>query len=175
MKRYHTYSLWNQAKLVALSFFAAILLVACNAIPPINLKSPELSFSDVSIGDIGLSKVKFVVTVNAQNPNDVDIPLSDMKFNLALMDSQFASGVATESNTVIPKKGFKAIPIEFTVGTSQLIDMVRKLNIKDLGNFTYKLDGSARWGSGPFSVPFERKGDLQALKKLSDMLGVFMK
>ena len=166
---------WKRAVLAITSVIAAALLVACNAIPPINLKSPELSFSDISVGDIGLSKVKFVVTVNAQNTNDVDIPLSDLKFNLALMDNQFATGVVNETTTIIPKKSSKAIPIEFTVGTSQLIDMVRKLNIKELGSFTYKLNGSAKWGSGPFSIPFERKGDLQALKKLSDMLGVFMK
>lgn len=166
---------WSNARLAIGGIIAAVLLVACNAIPPLNLKSPELSFSDISVGDIGLSKVKFIVTVNAQNNNDIDIPLSDLKFNLALMENQFASGVVNETATVIPKKGSKAIPIEFTVGTSQLIDMVRKLNIKELGNFTYQLNGSAKWGSGPFSIPFERKGDLQALKKLSDMLGVFMK
>ena len=175
MNQLYKNSIWNKTKLAFGGIFAALIISGCNAIPPVNLKSPDIAFSDVSIGDIGLSKVKFVVTVNAQNTNDVDIPLSDMKFNLALMDSQFATGVATETNTVIPKKGSKAIPIEFTVGTSQLIDMVRKLNIKDLGNFTYKLNGSAKWGSGPFSVPFERKGDLQALKKLSDMLGVLVK
>ena len=175
MNQLYKNSIWNKTKLAFGGIFAALIISGCNAIPPVNLKSPDIAFSDVSIGDIGLSKVKFVVTVNAQNTNDVDIPLSDMKFNLALMDSQFATGVGTETNTVIPKKGSKAIPIEFTVGTSQLIDMVRKLNIKDLGNFTYKLNGSAKWGSGPFSVPFERKGDLQALKKLSDMLGVLVK
>lgn len=168
-------SFWTKMRLTIGSVVAAVLLAACNVIPPVNLKSPELSFSDISVGDIGLSKVKFVVTVTAQNTNDVDIPLSDMKFNLALMDNQFATGVVNEAITIIPKKSSKAIPIEFTVGTSQLIDMARKLNIKELGSFTYKLNGSAKWGSGPFSIPFERKGDLQALKKLSDMLGVFMR
>ena len=175
MNNHKSNHFWKRAGLTISSVIAAVLLVACNAISPLNLKSPELSFSDISVGDIGLSKVKFIVTVNAQNANDVDIPLSDLKFNLALMDNQFATGVVNETATIIPKKGSKAIPIEFTVGTSQLIDMVRKLNIKELGSFTYKLNGSAKWGSGPFSIPFERKGDLQALKKLSDMLGVFMK
>ena len=168
-------SFWSRIRFAISALAAATLMVACNTIPPLNLKSPELSFSDISVSDIGLSKVKFIVTVNAQNTNDVDIPLSDMKFNLALMDNQFATGVVNDAATMIPKKGSKAIPIEFTVGTSQLIDMVRKLNIKELGSFTYKLNGSAKWGSGPFTIPFERKGDLQALKKLSDMLGVFMK
>jgi LEA14-like dessication related protein len=148
-------------------------LSACNAVPPLNLKAPEVGFSDLSVSDVGLSNIKFVVTVNADNSNDVDIPLSDAKFELSLMGNSFANGVAKETAIVIPKKGKRSIPIEFTVPTSQLIDTVKKLNLKDLGSFTYALKGSARWGSGPFSVPFERKGDLAALKSLADMLRVF--
>jgi LEA14-like dessication related protein len=150
-------------------------LTACNAVPPLNLKAPEVGFSDLSVADVGLSNIKFVVTVNADNSNDVDIPLSDAKFELSLMGNSFANGVAKESAIVIPKKGKRSIPIEFTVPTSQLIDTVRKLNLKDLSSFTYALKGSARWGSGPFSVPFERKGDLAALKSVADLLRVFTK
>ncbi len=148
-------------------------LAACNAVPPLNLKAPEIGFSDLSVSDVGLSNVKFSVTVDANNINDVDIPLSDTKFELSLMGSSFANGVAKETALLIPKKGKKSIPIEFTVPTSQLIDTIKKLNLKDLSNFTYSLKGSARWGSGPFSIPFERKGDLAALKSLADMLRVF--
>ncbi len=148
-------------------------LTACNAIPPVNLKAPEIGFSDLSVSDVGLSNVKFVVTVDANNTNDVDIPLSDLTFQLSLMGNAFANGIAKETSFVIPKGGKRAIPIEFTVPTSQLIDTIKKLNLKDLGNFNYALKGSARWGSGPFSVPFERKGDLAALKSLADLLRVF--
>jgi LEA14-like dessication related protein len=150
-------------------------LSACNAVPPLNLKAPEVGFSDLSVSDVGFSNIKFIVTVNADNSNDVDIPLSDAKFELSLMGASFANGVAKETAIVIPKKGKRAIPIEFTVPTSQLIDTVKKLNMKDLSNFTYALKGSARWGSGPFSVPFERKGDLAALKSVADLLRVFTK
>jgi LEA14-like dessication related protein len=150
-------------------------LAACNAVPPLNLKAPEVGFSDLSVSDVGFSNIKFVVTVNADNSNDVDIPLSDAKFELSLMGNSFANGVAKETSIVIPKKGKRAIPIEFTVPTSQLIDTVKKLNLKDLSTFTYALKGSARWGSGPFSIPFERKGDLAALKSVADLLRVFTK
>lgn len=155
-------------------------LSGCNAIPPMNLKSPEVGFSDLAISDIGLSQVKFVVTVDAKNTNDVDIPLSDAKFELSLMGNSFANGVAKETAIVIPKNSSRAIPIEFTVPTSQIIDAVKKVVSKDPGaqplqNFNYVLKGSARWGSGPFTVPFERKGDLSALKKLTDLLRPFLR
>jgi LEA14-like dessication related protein len=158
-----------------LAVIASITLSACNAVPPLNLKSPDIAFGDLSVSDIGLSQIKFVVTVNADNKNDVDIPLTDMNFDLSLMDQSFAKGVAKEANTVIPKKASKSIPIEFTVGTSKVIDLIKKVGGGDLTNFNYALKGSAKWGSGPFSVPFERKGDLKALKSLADMVGGILK
>ncbi len=159
----------------ALVLIASVALTACNAVPPLNLKSPDIAFGDLSVSDIGLSQIKFVVTVNADNKNDVDIPLTDMNFDLSLMDQSFAKGVAKETNTVIPKKASKSIPIEFTVGTSKVIDLIKKVSASDLSNFNYALKGSAKWGSGPFAVPFERKGDLKALKSLADMVGGILK
>ncbi len=162
--------LWSSG--AGLAVYAAANLTGCQAVPPINLKAPEISFADLSVSDVGLSNVKFIVSVDAKNNNDVDIPLSEGKFELSVMGSSFANGVLKETNLVIPKKASKSIPVEFTVPTSLLIDTVRKLNLKDLSTFTYHLKGSARWGSGPFTVPFERKGDLAVLKSLADMLRV---
>jgi LEA14-like dessication related protein len=158
--------------LLALVF--ALTLNACaNMIPPTNLKSPEVGFSDLTVSDIGLSNIKFVVTVAADNKNDVDVPLSDMKFDLALMGTDFATGVARETNLVLPKNSSKTVPIEFSVPTAKLINLIKSNVLKntgDLSQFNYVLKGSARWGTGPFSVPFERKGDLSALKSLADLI-----
>jgi LEA14-like dessication related protein len=153
---------------------AALVLMTqgsgCSYIPPMNLKSPELAFSDLSISDISLEKVKFVVTVAAQNPNDVDIPLSNMKFDLNLMETSVATGAALK-DVSLPKKGSADVPIEFTVGTSQLLGLLKQVNFRDLGKLSYSLKGSAQWNNGPFNIPFERKGDLSMLKKFTDKLG----
>jgi LEA14-like dessication related protein len=158
---------------LALAF--ALALTACaNIIPPSNLKAPDVGFSDLAISDIGLSTIKFVVSVAADNKNDVDLPLSDMKFDLAVMGTDFATGVARETTLVLPKNSSKTVPIEFSVPTAKLINLVKtsmtKTNTNDLSKFNYVLKGSAKWGAGPFSVPFERKGDLSALKSLADLI-----
>jgi LEA14-like dessication related protein len=156
------------------SLLLSLSLAACaNVMPPANLKAPDVGFSDLTVSDIGLSNVKFVVTVAADNKNDVDVPLSDMKFDLAIMGSSFATGVAKESSVVLPKNSSKTVPIEFSVPTAKLINLVKtgiSKDMSDLGQFNYVLKGTARWGSGPFNVPFERKGDLSALKSLADLL-----
>jgi LEA14-like dessication related protein len=141
----------------------------CNVIPPMNLKSPELAFSDLSISEFNFEKVKFVVTVAAKNPNDVDIPLTNMKFDLNLLDTAVGKGAAL-NNINLPKKGVSEVPVEFVISTSQLLGLLKQVNLRDLAKLSYGLKGSAQWNNGPFTIPFERKGDLSMLKKYTDRL-----
>jgi LEA14-like dessication related protein len=141
----------------------------CNVIPPMNLKSPEMMFSDLSISEFNFEKVKFVVTMAAKNPNDVDIPLSNMKFNLNLLETAVGTGAALKDIN-LPKMGNADVPIEFTIGTNQLLGLLKQVNFRDLTKLSYSLKGSANWNNGPFTIPFERKGDLSMLKKYTDRL-----
>jgi LEA14-like dessication related protein len=149
-----------------------LLPCACNVIPPTNLKSPELAFSDLTIGDIALDKVKLLVTVAAKNPNDVDIPLSNMKFDLTVLDSAFGSGAPLTRDIRLPKLASAEVPIEFVVPTSQLLAVIRRVGLRDLNKVAYSIKGSAQWNNGPFTLPFERKGEFSALKKLTEGFGL---
>jgi LEA14-like dessication related protein len=151
----------------------AMLQYSCSVIPPMNLKSPELAFSDLSVSDFNFEKVKFVVTVAAKNPNDVDIPLSNMKFDLNVLETAIGSGAA-QKDINLPKLGIAQVPIEFTMGTSQLIGILKQVSLRDLTRLSYSLKGSANWNNGPFTIPFERKGDLSMLKKYTDRLAPFV-
>jgi LEA14-like dessication related protein len=154
-------------------FGVALLQYSCSVIPPINLKSPELAFSDLSVSEFNFEKVKFVVTVAAKNTNDVDIPLSNMKFDLNVLETAVGTGAALKDIN-LPKNGAAQVPIEFTMGTSQLIGILKQVNLRDLTRLTYSLKGSANWNNGPFAIPFERKGDLSMLKKYTDRLAPFV-
>ncbi len=58
------------------------LLNACSALPPANLQPPEVAVADLALADIGLERLRFLVTLDAINPNDVDIPLTDVRLDL---------------------------------------------------------------------------------------------
>jgi LEA14-like dessication related protein len=157
------------ASLLGLSVYQ----LGCSVIPPMNLKSPELAFSDLSVSDFSFEKVKFVVTVAAQNPNDVDIPLSNMKFDMNLLETAVGTGAALKDIN-LPKKGSAQVPIEFNISTTQLLGLLKQVNLRDLAKLSYSLKGSANWNNGPFTIPFERKGDLTMLKKYTDRLAPFL-
>lgn len=148
-----------------------LVAAACGAIPPSDLQSPTLGFNDFTLTDLGLEQIRFLLTVDAANPNDIDVPLSNLTFTLDLFDRPVAQGRARERSFVLPKNGSRTVPIEFQVPTDKLLDAMRRANFTDLGTIGYRLKGSARYGSGPFSIPFERKGSLKALQKLMEPPG----
>lgn len=141
---------------------------ACGVIPPSDLRSPTLTFNDFALTDLGLERITFLLTLDAANPNEVDIPLSNMTFSLDLFEQPVAQGRARERSLVLPKNGTRAVPIEFEVPTLKLVDAMRRADLNDLGTIGYRLKGSARYGYGPFSIPFERKGSLKAIKRLME-------
>lgn len=146
-------------------------LAACSVVPPLDLRAPRLEVADLSIVDLGLSQLRFAVVVRADNPNDVDVPLTDLKFDLDLLGRPFASGIAAEPRLVLPRRAVRDVPIEFSVPTARLVDLVGLLTRGGLGNLSYRLRGNATWGSGFFPVAFEKSGDLDVLRRLREVLG----
>ena len=71
----------------------------------------------------------------------------------------------------LPARGRQQVPVEFTVPTSRLLDVLERFRSGNWDNFSYRLAGHANWGNTPFGVPFERSGNLDILKRLSILFG----
>lgn len=145
-------------------------LPACSALPPLDLKAPRLSFAGLSVPRAGLDEIEFLLTVIADNPNEVDVPLSNLRFDLELFGLPFASGAARDPRLTLPGRGTRQVPIAFTMPTSGLLDLVSKARSEGSGRLEYRLRGSANWGNSPFTIPFEKTGDLEALRKLRGLI-----
>jgi LEA14-like dessication related protein len=147
------------------------VLAACSTFPPPGLKPPKLSFAGLAVPAIGPSEIEFRLTVAADNPNDVELPLTNLQFELDLLGRPFATGGAREGAITLPRQGARLVPIVFTVPTSRLLDLLSAVRGGDAGRFEYRLRGSANWGDSPFKVPFEKSGDLEALQRLRKAFG----
>lgn len=144
----------------------ACLLASCGLLPPLDLKSPRLSFAGLSVPSASLQEIDFLLTLSADNPNDVEVPLSNLQFELDLFGQPFAAGSAREPSLTLPRLGSREIPIRFTVPTARLLELVSRARSAESGRFEYRLRGSANWGSSPIRIPFEKTGDLEALRQL---------
>ncbi|UCE31065.1 MAG: LEA type 2 family protein [Burkholderiales bacterium] len=145
-------------------------LAGCGLVPPANLQSPRLTFSGFDLKSIGLEEVRFRLIVEADNPNAVDIPLSNLAFELELLGQPFAKGRSELDRIELPRRGSRAVPIEFTVRTVDLLDLLRASRWSDPAALAYRLRGEANWSRSPFKVRFERKGSFEALRRLQQLL-----
>lgn len=148
---------------------AIAVLAACNALPPADLKSPRLGFADFRIADLGLTDIRFVVTVETENPNDIDVPLHDLDFELDLLGEPFAQGTVIDRVLTLPARGTRAVPVEFTVPTARLIGLLRSIRGADFAQWNYRLAGKATWGWSGIPLTFDRRGDLEALRELTEI------
>ena len=128
-----------------LAHFALLLLAACGSLPPANLQAPEVGVSDV--------------------------PLTNIRLDLTVFDIALANGTVVERQVTLPSRGRQQVPVEFTVPTSRLLDVLERFCAGNWDNFSYRLAGHANWGNTPFGVPFERTGNLDILKRLSIIFG----
>lgn len=163
---------WRRARRARLGSLAALaLLVACNAAPPLGLIPPRVDVADVSIRDVGFTELRFVVTVRADNPNEIDLPLSGLTFDLDLLGRPFATGIAAEPRLTLPARTVREVPIDFTVPTTRLVDLVGAAATGGLSNLSYRLRGRAGWGWSGFPISFEKSGNLDVLRRIREVLG----
>jgi LEA14-like dessication related protein len=160
-----------RAGLATLLIVVSALGAGCGLMPPADLRPPEVAVADLTLTDIGLDRLKFKVLLQTTNPNDLVLPLTNVTMKLTAFGVELADGYVVERRLELPALGTATVPVEFTVPTSRLLDLLDRFRASNWDNFDYRLAGSANWGNTPFSVPFERTGNLDVLKRLSRLLG----
>jgi len=148
----------------------SIAAAACGVVPPIGLKPPKVTVADLAIRSLGLSEIRFALVLDAHNPNDVEVPLTNLRFDLELLGRPFASGAALAPSVTLAAGATQAVPIEFTVPTARLLELLRDVGQANRRRLDYRLHGSANWGKSPFSIPFERRGEFETLQKLRELI-----
>ncbi len=165
----------GRSRRVAIRLAATLCVLgssACGALlPPADLKPPTVSVEDLSIESVSLERVRFTVRIATQNPNAIDIPLSNVRFDLSVLGQQVAQGAVTEQRFTLPAHGRREVPIGFTVSASDLRALASRIVLGPSGDAVWALKGSANWGVSPCPIPFEKRGDANSLKKLRELFG----
>lgn len=146
------------------------VLAACGALPPPGLKSPQIQVADVSIRRVTTSEIGLLVTLDALNPNEIEVPLSNLRFDLDLLGRPFGEGRATDPNLLLPPKTQRTVAIELSVRMARILEVMRDLRLGSDSTLPYVLRGSANWGASPLPIRFERSGEVEALRNLRNVL-----
>lgn len=164
----------SRGRLVGASLAAALAGLASAAcgslLPPSNLKPPSISVSDLAIDSVSAERVRFTVTLATQNPNPVDLPLSNLYFDLAILGRPLALGRVAEQRFTLPANGARELPVAFDVAGADLRAVLGRLFVAPLPETVWELSGTVNWGAWPVPIPFRKRGDASSLRRLRELL-----
>jgi len=142
----------------------ACSLAGCSAFAP-KLEAPRLTLVSIGMMSADIFNQQFRVRMHVQNPNDRDLPVKGIDYQLFLEGDSFAEGMAN-APFVIPALG--ETEFDLTVNTnfvSSIGRLVSRLNGRKTVN--YVLEGKVLTDVGMFSkIPFRESGsvDLSTIK-----------
>lgn len=164
-------------KLFLLVTFAGLL--SCTSAGT-RVQSPYVTLANVEISDVTRFEQRYQVTVRIQNPNDFDMPVTGMSYELYINDRRFARGVSDISISV-PRFGETVVTVGMVSDLGDVLDSFRKRESragKGYNVFRYRLNGNIRLADRPLSdlfrasappsgsVPFEYEGEFNLKQAL---------
>jgi LEA14-like dessication related protein len=136
----------------------AIALSGCASPLTSDFERPEVRLAGIGLGRPGLFEQKLILSLRIDNPNDYEIAVDRVSFDLEVNGEHFGSGRTTQ-NFELPALGEATVPASVEVPTKDFLDRVMRLGAE--GRFDYRLTGEAELDSWFLSrLPFEREGSL---------------
>ncbi len=132
---------------------ALAVLAGCSAMRD-EVKKPEVYVKGVSLTRVGATSADAVFTLNLFNPNDFELPLHGINYDLAVNNRRLLLG-DSKQELRLPGGGSGEIPLAVTIEYSRVFDTLSEALRKRRA--TYQLSGSV--GVGPFRLPFAAGGE----------------
>ena len=153
----------NRPSLANTSIWAPILLTgiisACATVPP-DIEAPKISIANIAPKDVALFEQRFDVQLRIQNPNEKELGLNGMRFEIDLNEKEFATGMTGEK-VLVPRFGSQVVNVEVITGISSFLRQIQELNKAGASKVRYRIKGTAFVDSpGVFKLPFDEKDEI---------------
>ena len=142
---------------ILLLVLSVTLLAGCATFRP---DPPEVRLADLSIDRIGLFEQRYRLGLRMRNPNDRELDVESLRFDLILAGRAFADGVSTEGFS-LPAGGEERVEVVVRSDLGSVLDLLSDWVEGDRA-LPYRLSGTARladWGG--ITVAFSRDGELE--------------
>lgn len=125
-------------------------------------KSPDVIVTNVTPLESTLFEQRLQIDLRVRNPNDFDLEVTGLDFQLALNGQKFATGLANHGVT-IPRLGEAVLSVMTTASTLNVLQQLLKLRKGQ--DVTYQVTGILHLQEIP--LPFKKEGVLIQAKQLS--------
>lgn len=126
----------------------------------------SVTLADIQPAQFGLLQQEYAIRIRVQNPNNSQIRIDGLSYQIDLNGELFAKGVSRQSTVVEP---FGEVVVDATaVGNlgAFLSQFVRMQKSGPPESFSYRLKG--KLASGALSLPFDSQGKIE-LPALGDV------
>jgi LEA14-like dessication related protein len=145
---------------------AAVLLAGCSTLGS-ELQAPTLEVTGVQMLSSDMFSQRFKVRMLVKNPNDLELSVKGLDYQIILMGDSFAEGVASNS-FMLPALGEAEfdmlVTTNFVSGFARLLSRVGGGKLEDLD---YEIVGKVFVDKGMIrKIPFSHRGTVDFSKSL---------
>lgn len=141
---------------------AALAVSGCAWLRYRTAEAPQVTLAKAELVQFSMSAQRFDLGLRVRNPNDFDLPLSGLGFQLAIDDKPVASGQTSRAVT-LPAGGEATVPV--TVETNLIesgvvtsFQQVQAWQQAGGAEFEYTLSGTLKLADIDMVMPFSRSG-----------------
>lgn len=145
----------NLLKFSAL-FSVAFLFISCESLTEYLVKSPQLDLNEVKLESVSLSGMTFTAVFKADNPNNADLNIDEINYEMFIGDKSLFTGVSKKPLT-LKAKGQTSVELPIAIKFSEAKDAFEQIITRQKNDYTFK--GTSKIGL--FSLPFNKKGEFE--------------
>lgn len=125
---------------------------------------PRVSLAGLEIGEIGLFEQRYLVKLRLQNPNDFDLDIKGMDYEIFINDRVFAHGVSRNSVS-LPSFGEDVLQVDVISSLNRIFEQLRDLEKGFDRPFKYHITGGIKLNNWPVKIPFDFEGEFTPVPK----------
>ena len=139
---------------------AMVLCVTACATVPRDIEPPKISIANIAPKDVAVFEQRFDVQLRIQNPNDQELGINGLRFDLELNDKEFGNGMSGQQ-VKVPRFGSEVVNVEVITSLGSFLRQIQDLNTSGAGKLRYGLKGIVFFESpSRFKLPFDEKGEV---------------
>lgn len=121
----------------------------------------SVTVSDLRMGTAGVLEQQYFVTLRIQNPNDRELAVKGVVFELELNDKAFARGT-TGTDTTVPRFGSTTVEVETLSSLGGILRQLGGVTGPDgvPKSFRYRIKGKLHTSGMGGVLPFDERGEL---------------
>jgi LEA14-like dessication related protein len=138
---------------------AALLAFGTAGCAVARLDPPRLQVIDVSLVGADLLRQQLRVRMRVHNPNDVELPVRSITYEVQVAGETFATG-ESQRDIVVPALAATEFDVDVTANAAAAL--LRVLGNRDRGDPDYRVLGKVHLAKGLIrTIPFEHSGTLR--------------